>query len=69
MEGEILLLTNETFQKGKRIHGDKAFFAEENIHESEQKGIKTNFVPKDNIKHGMTLKRAIIVNNFNFRNF
>ena len=53
------LVPQAKFQKGKRMHGDKAFFAEENILESEKRGIKTNFVPKGNIKHGLTLKRAI----------
>lgn len=53
------LVPQAKFQKGKRMHGDKAFFAEENILESEKQGIKTNFVPKDNIKHGLILKRAI----------
>lgn len=53
------LVPQSKFQKGKRMHGDKAFFGEENILESEKQGIKTNFVPKDNIKHGLILKRAI----------
>jgi hypothetical protein len=53
------LVPQAKFQKGKRMHGDKAFFAEENILESEKRGLKTNFVPKDDIKHGLTLKRAI----------
>lgn len=53
------LIPQAKFQKGKRIHGDKAFFAEENVLESEKQGIKTNFVPKGNIKHGLILKRAI----------
>ena len=53
------LVPQAKFQKGKRMHGDKAFFSEENILESEKQGIKTNFVPKGNIKHGLILKRAI----------
>lgn len=53
------LLPYSNFQGKKRIHGDKAYFAEKSIIECEQLGLKTNFVPRDNIKHGLTLKRAI----------
>jgi hypothetical protein len=53
------LVPQAQFQNNKRIHGDKAYFAEESIIACEQLGIKTNFVPKDNIKHGLILKRAI----------
>jgi hypothetical protein len=53
------LVAQAQFQRGKRIHADKAYFAKENVESCENKGIKTNFVPKDNIKHGLTLKRAI----------
>ena len=53
------LVAQARFQRGKRIHADKAYFAKENIEHCEKEGIKTNFVPKDNIKHGSILKRAI----------
>ena len=53
------LVPQAQFQRDKRIHGDKAYFAEESIVSCEELGIKTNFVPKDNIKHGLILKRAI----------
>ena len=53
------LIPQSEFQKKKRIHGDKAYFAEESILDCEEQGLKTNFVPKDNIKHGLTFKRAI----------
>ena len=53
------LVPQAQFQRDKRIHGDKAYFAEESIVSCEALGIKTNFVPKDNIKHGLILKRAI----------
>ena len=53
------LVSQAQFQKNKRIHGDKAYFAEENITACEKECLKTNFVPKDNIKHGLVLKRAI----------
>ena len=53
------LVPQAQFQREKRIHGDKAYFAEENIVSCEELDIKTNFVPKDNIKHGLILKRAI----------
>src|SRR3989338_3242860 len=44
------LVPQAQFQKEKRIHGDKAYFAEENITACEEESLKTNFVPKDNIK-------------------
>ena len=53
------LVPQAQFQKEKRIHGDKAYFAEDNILICEDCDIQTNFVPKDNIKHGLILKRAI----------
>ena len=53
------LIPQAQFQNSKRIHGDKAYSAEESIVSCEELGIKTNFVPKDNIKHGLILKRAI----------
>jgi hypothetical protein len=53
------LVPQAQFQKDKRIHGDKAYFAEENIVACEKKFLNSNFVPKDNIKHGLILKRAI----------
>ena len=53
------LVPQAQFQRDKRIHGDKAYFAEDSIVCCEELGIKTNFVPKDNIKHGLILKRAI----------
>src|SRR3989339_1608049 len=53
------LVPQAQFQREKRIHGDKSYFAEENITACEEESLKTNFVPKDNIKHGLILKRAI----------
>src|SRR3989338_8209491 len=53
------LVPQAQFQREKRIHGDKSYFAEENITACEKEFINTNFVPKDNIKHGLILKRAI----------
>jgi hypothetical protein len=55
---EELVLGSE-FQKNKTMHADKGYFGEENIVACERHGIKPNFVPKNNIKHGLVLKRAI----------
>ena len=51
------LLPGSHIRKGRNVHGDKGFFGKENILASEKNGLNPNFVPKENTKHGLTLKR------------